>query len=66
MPFEYENVRRIQYHGGATFIPVCTKCGQFVKADEIIFVNEETGVKNMPNATCNKCGRIMMPFEGFM
>ena len=63
---EYENMRRIVYGEGATFIPVCEKCGRFVKADEEIYVNDCTGVKDAPNATCKKCGRTKMLFEGFV
>lgn len=28
MMFEYEGMRRIQYEDGATFVPVCEKCGK--------------------------------------
>lgn len=62
----YENFRRVAYgEGGATFVPVCPNCGRFVRADDIIYENEITGVKKQPNATCSKCGRIEMPFEGY-
>lgn len=64
--FEYENMRRVQYEGGATFVPVCPVCGRFVKADDTIFVNDEVGLRDTPTATCSKCGRIRMPFEGFI
>lgn len=60
--YEYEGVKRVVYGGeeiGATFVPVCPHCGRFVKADEV------TRVGN-PNATCSKCGRVTMPFEGFV
>jgi hypothetical protein len=61
---EYENFRRISYgEDGATFIPVCSKCGRFVKADKEIYVNEITGLKPGPNATCSKCGRVEMIFS---
>lgn len=62
---EYENMRRIQYEGGATFVPVCEKCGRFVKADESVEVSEGTGLKEQPNCDCKKCGRSNMLFEGF-
>ena len=52
------------YESGATFVPVCEKCGRFVKADESIFFSEAKGVQT-PNATCSKCGRTAMIFEGF-
>ncbi|GEM_PF-2173948 len=67
--YEYENVRRVVYrfeeYGAAYFIPVCSKCGRFVKADETIEINEVRGLKKQPNATCSKCGRVEMIFEGF-
>lgn len=65
--YEYEGVRRVVYgESGATFVPVCAVCGWFVKADETIFVNDEVGLKDAPNATCKKCGRTKMIFEGFI
>lgn len=63
---EYENVNRIQYESGATFIPVCEKCHRFVKADKKILVSDWHGLKDQPNATCSKCGRTKMLFEGFI
>ena len=62
---EYENTRRVHYENGATFIPVCTKCGRYVKADPTITL-DANGLKDQPNATCTKCGRVQMPFEGFI
>ena len=62
---EYEGTKRIQYSDGATFVPVCEKCGRFVKSDETIEVSELEGLKDQPNATCKKCGRTQMVFEGF-
>jgi len=63
--FEYEGVRRIIYGDeGMMFIPVCETCGRFVKADESISVWQ---VKSgSPTATCTKCGRTTMPFEGYL
>ena len=66
MSFEYEGGPWIQYEGGATFVRVCTKCGRYVKADEIIQENDEVGLRDQPNATCSKCGRTNMIFEGFI
>lgn len=63
--FDYEGVRRVWFEGGATFIPVCPKCGRFVKADPTIWENDET-ISDKPNATCSKCGRVEMPFEGYI
>lgn len=64
--YEYENMRRIQYDNGATFIPVCEGCGRFVKADKSVLTNDVVGLHPGPNATCSKCGRTRMPFEGFI
>ena len=64
--YEYINTRRVSYKGGATFVPVCMKCGRYVKADEVIHVNGcDGGLIKKPNATCKKCGRTEMVFEGF-
>jgi hypothetical protein len=65
MEHDYENARRLVYDGGATFVPVCETCGRFVKADETIQVSDGLGLKDAPNATCSKCGRTKMLFEGF-
>ena len=63
--FIYEGMRRIAYGDEcATFIPVCPHCGRFVKEDDAIRLND-VGLVDRPNATCAKCGRINMPFEGF-
>jgi len=66
MDGEYPETRRIGYEGGATFVPVCEKCGRFVKADKTILVSEGNGLSKEPNATCSKCGRTWMLFEGFI
>ena len=62
---EYENTRRVVYDNGGTFVPVCEKCGRFVRADDEIS-SGDNGLKDQPNATCKKCGRTKMLFEGFM
>ncbi len=64
-----ENIKRIVYEGGMWFLPVCTNCGRFVKADKILKVlhnkwTDEDKIEE-PNATCKKCGRIQMVFEGY-
>ena len=61
--YAYEGVRRVVYGEGATFVPVCPKCGRFVKADDFIRVRMDE-IDKKPNATCSKCGRVAMPFEG--
>jgi len=64
--YSYIKSPRIQYDGGATFVRVCEKCNRFVKADKSIKVSEAFGLSNKPNATCSKCGRVKMLFEGFI
>jgi len=68
---DYEGVRRLVYgerggseYAGAVFVPVCPQCGRFVKADDAITFCEGA-VKPQPNATCKRCGRVAMIFEGF-
>jgi len=64
--YEYINTRRVSYAGGATFVPVCMKCGRYVKADKTIKTYFEGGlIEGEPNAMCSKCGRTEMIFEGF-
>lgn len=64
--YEYINTRRASYKNGATFVPVCMKCSRYVKADKAIKTDFEGSlINNEPNATCSKCGRTEMLFEGF-
>jgi hypothetical protein len=65
---EYESIRRVVYGDDerATFVPVCSICGRFVRADDSIQMNDEIGIMRVPNATCSKCGRTEMLFEGFI
>jgi uncharacterized protein with von Willebrand factor type A (vWA) domain len=62
---DYPNLWRVTYDGGATFIPVCEVCHRFVKPDKKVFCGD-AGLSPLPNATCKKCGRTRMHFEGFM
>lgn len=62
---EYENTRRIEYEEGAVFVPVCERCGRFVKAHPTIKIND-AGLHPAPNADCRKCGPTRMLFEGFI
>lgn len=64
--YEYENMRRIIYEDGVCFVPVCEKCGRFVRADKTIWLNGLMGLADEPNAICKKCGRTKMIFEGFI
>ena len=66
---EYEGTRRKYYGTGKdsgylSFVPVCPTCGRFVKADDAVAVNGLEQLVEQPNATCAKCGRVLMPFEG--
>jgi len=68
--YEYENTRRVCYEldegeGTAYFVPVCSRCGRFVKADDTIKVSYR-GITGEPNATCKRCGRVPMPSEGIL
>ena len=63
---QYENTRRIQYENGAQFVCVCSICGRYVKADDSIMTSQWDGsFKDKHNATCSKCGRTSMLFEGY-
>lgn len=55
----------VSYEGGATFVRVCPKCNRYVKADDVILVNGLDEVSKEANATCKKCGRVLMPLEGY-
>jgi len=68
----YEGMTRIVYGDeGATFVPVCIKCGRFVKADKEISFNSifplsEACLGDTYNCDCSRCGRSNMVFEGFI
>lgn len=61
---EYENCRRIVYEDGATFVPVCQKCGRFVKAPANL-ITDYDGQHLNGQAQCSKCGKTDMLFEGY-
>lgn len=61
--YHFEGDRRITYAGGAVFVPKCA-CGRYVKPDATVRVGEQ-GLADEPNATCSRCGRVEMYFEGF-
>lgn len=63
--YTYENTRRVKY-GSGQFVPVCPNCGRYVKADETMMENGLEELNLEPNATCKKCGRVLMPFEGYL
>jgi len=49
----------------ATFTRVCPKCGKYVKADAEAWFDYNGQPTKGPNATCKKCGRVQMEFEGY-
>ena len=59
-------IRRVTYENGATFVPICEKCKRFVKEDDVISFNGLDELKDGTNATCKRCGRVKMVFEGFI
>ena len=62
----YENVSRVVYGDGMTFIPVCKVCSRFVKAPESVktYCFGEM-LSDEPNCTYSKCGVSHMIFEGW-
>lgn len=55
--------------GTLLFVPVCVSCGRFVTADETVRLKMIEGdcVEPLtPNATCRRCGRTAMLWEGFL
>ena len=70
----YENTRRLCFgEDGYTFVPVCRSCGRYVKADPTITTRIVPGTEEHwcpamepmePNATCARCGRTAMVWEG--
>ena len=60
----YENMRRITYGEGTSFIPVCQKCKRFVKIPKTAFIDGEGTIKE-PEVECAKCGKSKMIFEGY-
>lgn len=67
MIYDYENMRMVVYgKESAAFYPVCEKCGRFVKADAEVVVNGFGELKDLPNATCTRCARTKMIFEGYI
>ena len=59
-------IRRVVYENEAVFAPVCEKCKRFVKADAEVLFNGFGELVDQPNATCARCGRTKMLFEGFI
>ena len=59
----YADVKGVWHdYDGALFLSVCEKCHRFVKRDKKVYVNQP----EKPNATCKKCGRTTMHFEGYI
>lgn len=63
---EYEGTRRLMYGDNMCFIAACPNCGRFVKADDSVTINGLEELVSKPNADCKKCGRVEMPFEGWL
>lgn len=63
---DYPNLRRVTYDFGesgmAVFVPVCPKCGRFVKAGMVFVTGSHVAGHN---AVCKHCGPVEMPFEGW-
>lgn len=67
MPDYVESPRICYGEDRATFVRVCPKCGRFVKARATITFSYEAGpIPGRWTGTCRKCGRIEMPFEGYI
>jgi hypothetical protein len=64
MSHEYENVRRVVYGEGMTFIPVCEKCKRFVRPYTRVKRTTDAQPRGN-NAHCKSCGRTTMIFEGY-
>jgi len=64
--YEYEGLQRKVYGDGLTFIPVCGRCGRFVRADPDVTIDGFGDLVKQPNATCSRCGRVEMLFEGWV
>jgi len=62
---DYVESPRIVYGDGMQFIRVCPKCGRLVKADPSVMIDGREMLVDIPNATCSKCGRVKMIFEGW-
>ncbi|MCL2832106.1 MAG: hypothetical protein FWD78_02955 [Treponema sp.] len=53
-----ENTPTVRFESGLVLIRQCPHCGRFIKIDDQIWENDVTGLKDAPNATCKKCGRV--------
>lgn len=63
----WEGIRRVSYGVGDDeiyFVPVCEKCGRFVKARATVR-RDQDGPTLGPTADCKKCGPTTMPFDGY-
>jgi len=47
------------------FIRLCPNCARFVKPDDTVKINGLGEVSKEQNATCSKCGRVTMIFDGW-
>ena len=64
---QYQETSRITYGSeGAMFIPVCSKCSRFVKANPEVTFDWRGQPVDMPNAKCSKCGETQMIWDGYL
>ena len=67
MEIDYDAKYPLVYYGdaendGFVYIRLCGKCGRFVKADD----KARPPSVDEPNSTCHRCGRVKMPFYGWI
>ena len=56
---------RHRHYGNLSFHAVCPNCLEPVETDDSIDIGKDGYIKQ-PNATCSKCGRVEMPFDGII
>lgn len=60
----------VSYAGDMVFARICPKCGRYVKADAEVTVYGDDlepvyHERRHANATCSRCGRVEMTFQGY-
>lgn len=58
-----DKLRHMAY-GNLSFHAICQLCGEPVETDISIDIDAKGNFIKKPNATCHKCGRVEMPFDG--
>jgi len=51
--------------GAATFARVCPTCGRYLTPDPLVTFDGR-GQPRGETATCSRCGRVAMPFVGYL